>query len=268
MKFRMLFGAAALLTSLGAASAAGLVGSAGATTGTAYVCRGGNFATGHFTHIGSGNYSSITVKGVCNIQPWAVINVSGSIHVADGAVLDAQSAPSTITVAHNVTAGEGSLLGMGCQPETTIGTQAGVPCAVHPKGHTTITVGGNITATDANTVLLRKLTIGGNIKLIGGGDGIPWSIKGNTVGKNVVIRGVTADWLGVQFNTIFDNATLSHITVTDPGDPGRTVAVVENTVGNNLNCWKLLPDVSPGFIPGEVNHVGGNATGQCAAISE
>ena len=268
MKFRILFGAAALLTSLGAAAATGLVGTASASTGTAYVCRGGNFAAGRFTHIRSGNYSSITVKGVCNIQPWAVINVSGSIHVAAGAVLDAQSAPSTITVAGNVTAGSGALLGMGCQPATTIGTQAGVPCAVHPKAHTRITVGGSITTWDANTVLLRKLTVGGNITLTGGGGDIPWSIKGNSVGQNVTIRGVTADWLGLQFNTISGNATLKRITVTDPGDPGRTVAVVENTVGENLNCWRLAPGVSGGFIPGEVNHVGDKATGQCAAISE
>ena len=267
MKLRILFGAAALLTSLGAA-AAGLVGTASAATGTAYVCRGGNFATGQFTHIRSGNYSSIRVEGVCNIQPWAVINVSGSIHVADGAVLDAQSAPSTITVAGNVTAVEGSLLGMGCQPANTIGTQAGVPCAVYPKAHTTITVGGSIYAYYANTVLLRKLTVGGSITLTGGGGDIPWSIKGNSVGGNVAIRRVRADWLGLQFNTISGNATLARITVTDPGDPGRTVAVVENTVGQNLACWRLRPGVSGGFIPGEVNHVGGEATGQCAAISE
>jgi hypothetical protein len=267
MRFRILFGAATLLTAF-AAAGTGFINAASANSGTAYICRGGNFATGHFTHIRSGNYSSITVKGACNIKPRAVITVAGSIHVAAGAVLDAQSAPSTITVGGNVTAAAGSLLGMGCQPANTIGMFAGVPCAVHPKGHTTITVGGNITATDANTVLLRKLTVGGNIRLVGGGGDIPWSIKGNTVGMNVAIRRVTADWLGLQFNTISNNATLTHITVTDPGDPGRTVAVVENTVGNNLNCRRLRPGVSGGFIPGEVNHVGHHALGQCAAISE
>jgi hypothetical protein len=268
MRFRILFGAAALLTSLGAAAATGLVGTASAAGGTAYTCTGGNFATGHFTTIPSGNYSSITVKGVCNIKPHAVINVVGNINVAAGAVLDAQSAPSTITVGKNVTAAAGSLLGMGCQPSNTIGMFAGVPCAVDPKGHTVITVHGNITATNANTILLRKLTVGGNIALAGGGGDIPWSIKGNTVGKNVTISGITADWLGLQFNTISRNATLTNITVTDPGDPGRTVAVVENTVVRNLICTGLAPGVSGGFIPGEVNHVGHNALGQCAAISE
>jgi hypothetical protein len=267
MRFRILFGAATLLTAFGAAGT-GFIGTASAAPGTGYTCRGGDFATGHFTQIPSGNYSSITVKGVCNIKPYAVINVAGNIKVAAGAVLDAQSAPSTITVGHNVTAGRGSLLGMGCQPANTIGTSGGVPCAVHPMGHTTITVGGNVTATRANTVLLRKLTVGGNIRLVGGGGDIPWSIKGNTVGMNVKIRRVTATWLGFLFNTISRDATLTHITVTDPGDPGRTVAVVENTVGRNLNCRRLAPGVSGGFIPGEVNHDGGNATGQCAAISE
>ena len=130
---------------------------------------------------------------------------------------------------------------MGCQPSNTIGRFAGVPCAADPTGHTTITVHGNVTATDANTVLLRELTVGGNVTLTGGGGEIPWSIKGNTIGRNLTISDVTADWLGVQFNWIGGNATLTNITALDPGDPGRTVAVVENTVGRNLICTGLAP---------------------------
>ena len=236
------------------------------TTPTAYTCTGGDLASGNFTSIPSGNYASITVTGVCNIQPDAVIKVAGNINVAPGAVLDAQSAPSTITVGKNVTAGSGSLLGLGCQPTNSIGMFAGVPCTVEPAGHTTITVNGNVTATDANTVLMRKMTVNGNVTLTGGGGEIPWSIKGNTIGRNLTVSGVTADWLGVQFNGISGNATLTNITATDPGDPGRTVAVVENTVGRNLNCTGLAPGVSGGFIPGEVNHVGGKANGQCASL--
>ena len=110
------------------------------------------------------------------------------------------------------------------------------------------------------------MTVSGNVTLTGGGGEIPWSIKGNTIGRNLTISGVTAEWLGVQFNRIGGNATLTNITAIDPGDPGRTVAVVENTVGRNLNCTGLAPGVSGGFIPGEVNHVGRNANGQCAAL--
>jgi hypothetical protein len=248
----------------------GLVGATGiasaAPAGTAYTCSGGDFASGNFVSIPSGNYASITVTGVCNIQPDAVINVAGNINVAPGAVLDAQSAPSTITVGHNITAGAGALLGLGCQPTNTIGMFAGVPCAVEPAGHTTITVNGNITATNADTVLIRKATVNGNVTLTGGGGEIPWSIKGNTIGGNLTISDIAADWLGVQFNLIGRNATLTNITALDPGDPGRSVAVVENTVGNNLNCTGLAPAVSGGFIPGEVNHVGHKALGQCASL--
>lgn len=282
MKSRILFGAAVMASS--AAVSTGLVGTAtvasAAPSGPAYTCSGGDFASGTFTSIPSGNYASITVTGVCNIVPDAVINVVGNINVASGAVLDAQSAPSTITVGHNVTAASGSVLALGCQPTNTIGMFAGVPCVVEPDGHTDITVNGNVTATDANTVIMRgavsgnngvtnagQLKVGGNVTLAGGGGEIPWSIKGNTISGNLTISEVSADWLGAQFNTIGGNATLTNITALDPGDPGRTVAVVENTVERNLNCMGLMPGVSGGFIPGEVNHVGHKANGQCASIS-
>ena len=254
--------AAALAVPTGSAMAAG----SSTQRPVPYTCTGGDLASGTFTSIPSGNYASITVTGVCNIEPGAVISVVGNINVAAGAVLDGQSAPFTLTVGHNVTAAPGSLLGLGCQPSNWIGRFAGVPCAADPAGHTTITVGGNVTATEANTVLLRMATVHGNVSLAGGGGEIPWSIKGNNIGRNLAISGVTADWLGVQFNRIGGNAVLTNITATDPGDPGRTVAVVENTVGRNLICMGLAPGVSGGFIPGEVNHVGHNAIGQCAAL--
>jgi hypothetical protein len=201
MRFRIALGAV-MVVALSAVAAAGLGGATGiasAAPGNDYTCSGGDFASGTFSSIPSGNYASITVTGVCNIVPGAVINVTGNINVAPGAVLDAQSASSTITVGHNITAGAGSLLGLGCQPSNAIGRFAGVPCSDDPL-QTTITVNGNITASDADTVLIRKVTVKGNVSLSGGGGEIPWSIKGNTIGGNLTISDVAADWLGVQFN--------------------------------------------------------------------
>jgi hypothetical protein len=268
MKFSTRLGAAVLVSS--AAVGCGLVGTASMASAApsrrpAYTCTGGDLASGTFTSIPSGNYSSITIKGVCNITPDAVINVVGNINVAPGATLDAQSAPSTITVGGNVNAGPGSLLGLGCQPENTIGMFAGVPCAVEPDGQTTITVDGNVTAIHADTVFLRKVTIGGNVTLIGGGGDNPWSIKGNTIARNLTISGVRPEWLGVQFNHVNGNVILIDIAIHDE-DPGGVPAVVENTVGRNLICFGLKPGVSGGFIPGEVNHVTGHAIGQCASL--
>ena len=279
MRFRIAH-VVVLVVALSVAVVAGLVGATGIASAapgkTVYTCSGGDFATGNFTSIPSGNYDRILVTGVCNIVPGAVINVAGNIDVAPGAVLDAQSAPSTITVGHDVTAAAGSLLGLGCQPSNTIGRFAGVPCAdPYSTGFTTITINGNVTATDASDVLLRgavapgagKLTVNGFVRLTGGSSDAPWSIKGLTIGGSLTISGVTAEFLGVQFNTIRNNATLSNITVNDVDFPPPGVIVVGNTVVGNLNCSGLLPFVAAGVLPGQTNYVGHQATGQCAAIS-
>jgi hypothetical protein len=223
----------------------------------AYRCAGGE--------IPSGRYASITVTGACSVAADAVITVFGDVTVRKGAVLDAQSAPSTITVFRNVSAAKGSLLGLGCQPPSYTGN-SGHPCTVEPDGHSVITVFGDVTATKADTVLLNGITVAGNVRLVGGGGEIPWSIKNNTIGRNVLVRGQTAEWVGLLFNRIGGSATLLDITLhdVDPGAPG--VYVVRNTIRRNLVCFGLNPGVSGGFVPGEVNVVGHRAIGQCASL--
>jgi hypothetical protein len=223
----------------------------------AYTCTGGD--------IPSRTYASITVVGACSVPADAVIRVLGNVRVMAGASLDAQSAPSTITVGHNVTAGSGSFLGLGCQPPSYT-SNSGHECTDEPTEHSTITVKGNVTAVDAAAVLLNGITVKGNVTLIGGGGPIPWSIKNNTIGRNVTVVGQTTDWLGLLFNSIGGNATLLYITLHDehPGAPG--VYVVRNTIGRNLICTGLSPGVSGGFVPGSVNVVGRHAIGQCASL--
>ena len=276
MRSRFLLGATLVVASF-AVAATGLVGTAvakpghGGHGGGAYTCTGGSASgdpsTWVFSTIPSGNYKSITVAGVCQTAPGAVINVKGDINVAPGAIFDAQSFTATIKVKHNITAGEGSLLGLGCQPEGAIGTQAGVPCNDDPNGQTVITVKHNISADKADTVFIRGVKVGHNVSLNGGGGAIPWSIKGSWIGHNLKIDGVTAEWLGVQFNHVKHNAVLTNITVVDSEHPGGKAAIVENWVRHNLVCEGIVPGVTPGFIPGETNHVGHKATGQCADIS-
>ena len=224
---------------------------------TAYTCTGGD--------IPSGDYSNITVTGACRVVDGAVINVAGNVHIAAGAALDAHTGPSTITIARNVTGGSGSFVALGCQPAESTGNSAH-PCAEGSLAYTTITVKGNVTVTNGVAVLLNGVTVNGNVTLIGGGSDIPWAIKNNTIGGNLTVGGQTTDWLGVLFNKIGNNATLTNIVVTDihPGAPG--VYIVRNEVGRNLTCTGLAPGVSGGFVPGSVNVVGRNATGQCASL--
>lgn len=249
---------ARVLVAVAVAGTLAFTGSPAMAAGSSnYVCAGGD--------IPSGTYASLTVTGQCSVPDGAVINVTGNINVASGAMLDAQSAPSTITVGHNVTAAAGSLLGLGCQPPSYT-HNSGHECAINPEGHSTITVKGNVTTTDTAATLLNGITVNGNVTLTGGGSPIPWSIKNNTIGRNLTVSGQSTEWLGVLFNTIAGNVTLTNIAIHDEHPDAPGVYIVRNTVGKNLNCSGLTPGVSGGFVPGSVNVVGRNATGQCAPL--
>jgi hypothetical protein len=267
MRFRVLLGAAMTM-------AIGLVGAssiASAAAGINYTCSGGNWtgdpSTSTFAPISSGNYASLTVAGVCIVMPGTVINVTGNIDVAPGAVFNAQTFSSTINVGHNITAGAGSLLGLGCLPNPT-GHTTGHPCLDDPAS-SSITVNGNVSATNADTVLLNGITVNGNVALTGGGGDIPWPIKMNTIGGNLIISDMTPNWLGVIRNKIGGNAILTNVNITDAlfGDGAPTIFVASNMVGWNLICSGLGPAVAGGF-PGEVNVVGHKAIGQCANLPD
>jgi hypothetical protein len=203
---------------------------------------------------------------MCSVTADAVISVVGNVNVAAGAMLDAQSAPSTITVGRNVTGAAGSIIGLGCQPPAATGNSAH-ECIDDPDGISDITIRGNVSVTNAHTVLLNGITVEGNVTLTGGGAEIPWAIKNNRIGGNLTVSGQTTEWLGVLFNTIEGNATLTNITVTENHpEASRAVYIVRNTIGRNLTCMGLGPEVSGGFVPGSVNVVGRNANGQCAAL--
>jgi hypothetical protein len=237
----------------------------------AYTCGGGarpgfNPAAWTFVSIPSGTYSSLTVTGVCQVAPGAVIH-AGNVNLAAGSVLDAQTFASRITVEHNVTAEPGSLLGLGCLPNPPDHT-TGHPCVEAATGNpsnarSSITINGNVTAKGADTVLLNGIFVRGNVTLNGGGEQyIPWPIKWNTIGGNLVVNGVAANWVGVLLNNVGGSAILTNITVTDPTDPTPTAFVVSNTIGENLICEGIGPNLIAGF-PGEWNVVGHQTIGQC-----
>jgi len=299
MKFRILFAAMMMVASSGAVMI-GLVGTTGVASAhpsngwpTSYTCSGGDFQTRNLVSIPSGTYSSITITGACAPAPNAVITVLGDVKVAPGAVFNAQTFPSTITVGHDVTAGPGSLLGLGCLPDPTPTSTTGHPCTdpttgqpSETAGNSNITVNGNICAWLASAVLLNGITVHGNVTLIGSegtataterATAIPWSIKTNTIGGNLFVGYMTPLWLGVLVNKVGGNVTLVNIHITDglptnpPTPPANvdtnpTIYVVRNTIGQNLGCWGLGPNVSGGFIPGEVNTVGGQTFGQCVNL--
>lgn len=299
MKFRILFAAAMMVASSGAV-VTGLVGTSGVTSAhpsygwpTSYTCSGGDVQTRNLVFIPQGTYSSITITGACAPAPNAVITVLGDVNVAPGAAFDAQTFPSTVTVGHNVNAAPGSFLGLGCLPDPTPTSTLGHPCTdpvtgkpSETAGQSNIRVCGNIFAWFANAVLLNGITVNGNVTLVGSegtataterATAIPWSIKTNTIGGNLFVGYMTPLWLGVLVNKVGGNVTLVDIHITDglPTNPptppadvdtNPTIYVASNTIGQNLGCWGLGPNVSGGFIPGEVNTVGGQTSGQCVNL--
>lgn len=232
----------------------------------ALVCKGGE--------IGSGTYSSITVKGNCSVAKDAVIKVRGDITVRRGAALDAQSSPSTITVRGNVNAFRGSMLGLGCQPAALMGNSAH-PCVdadgnpiEDPGVFSTIKVKGSVTTIGAAVVLINGIKVGGSLAIVRGGDpNIPWSVKNNTIKGNLWAGHLKTNWFGVLFNKVGKNVTLVDMTLLeDHPDAAGVVYVVQNAIGHNLLC-RGLPGVSGGFVPGAVNTVGGKALGQCKGLA-
>jgi hypothetical protein len=223
----------------------------------------GDPSTSTFVSIPSGTYSSITIAGVCNVVPGAVIKVTGDITVAPGALFDAQSAPSTISVKKDVTAGAGSFLGLGCLPD---GAHAGHPCALAPDASSDINVKGNVSATDASLVLLNGINVKKDVTL-NGGVGNDWVFKWNTIGGNFTASNITPFFFLLGFNNVDGSVNLSNIWANDPGDGGfGTVNLVINTIRKDLNCSGLGPRLSGGFIPGAVNIVGHKTTGQCVGL--
>lgn len=233
--------------------------SAGATgMHRGYTCTGGV--------IPSGTYDRISVAGPCSVEAGAVIDVKGSVRVQRGAMLDAQSAPATITVRGDVTGAPGSLVGLGCQPPEYTGN-SGHPCETQSDGHSTIVVMGNITLFGPVGVFLNGIEARGNVTVLGGGSDIPWSIKNNAIRGNLTVAGQTEEWIGVLFNSIDGNVLLAGITMTgindETGTGTNSLFVVRNAIRSNITCFAVDPGVF-----GYGNMIGNRALGQCASLAD
>lgn len=260
---------------LGTVAVAGALALAGAPahaapSGGAYTCTGGD--------IPSGSYASITVAGMCDVPANAVVTVTGNINVAAGAMLDAQSAPSTITVGHNVTGAAGSLVGLGC-------TAAHGGCSgPGPEGEagpyfpqqSTVMIKGNVTLDGVYDAALNGITVMGNVTSTGGGAGlvlpptgpfIPFSVKDDTIHGNLTVSDLTTSWFGVIRSSIGGNVTLTNIQVADPDGN----EIVHNAIGRNITCSGMnhpqFGDAVDGAPPSyQYSTVGGKALGQCAFV--
>ena len=255
--------------------------------GRAYVCTGGN--------IRPGTYSSIIVTGIC-YMPKGTIVVRDNLTVAPGALLDAYTpgdpsakhpvVAATVLIGGNVFVGKNGVLALSCSPNGA--------CS-NPPGITFDRVGGNITALDAQAVVIQKAAIGGSLTVLGGGGGAaggassggcfntakypipaPWSkdaalsnpttgspqytdVEDSSIGGNLTVAGQHTCWLGSLRDQVRGSLTYSGNVTSDPDG----MEINNNLLGGNITCLGNDPAVQYGDAMAAPNLVGGFAFGQC-----
>ncbi|MGN6332035.1 MAG: hypothetical protein ACTHOD_10335 [Motilibacteraceae bacterium] len=240
------------LTAAGTAAAAGPAG-----------CSGGE--------LGSGTYGTVIVTSECSVPDGATVTVLHNLIVSPGAVFDAQ-AHAVIRIEGNVVAQPGSMVALGCTDAHPCTSD--VEGEVYDRTGDSYRVDRNIVLNQVFDAAINGVHVGGNVVSSGGGPGyrmdpwIPFSIKDDSIGGNLVVTGLRTTWFGVIRTTVGGNVVLQDIEAADPDGN----EVVSNTIGRNLVCHGMTPapqlgDAVEGAPAGYgPNSIGGRALGQCASI--
>jgi hypothetical protein len=203
------------------------------------------------------------------------VTVTKNLTLAPGGGLLAAFGGSNLNVGGNLTVGGNAILVLGCEPEA-------FPCFNDPDQtvgtlSTNDHVGGNLTADGALMVLAHNNSVGGNVTQSGGGGGVTCDVfplgpdgppaystyEDNTIGRNASVTGLGTCWLGFIRNTVAGNVNFNGNVTADPDGN----EVVTNTAGRNLNCSANSPNPQVGDSAGNLNNVGGKATGQCVGLT-
>ena len=284
----------AALVSAGVFAASGTASAAPLGSAVSFDCRGGDIAPGV--------YELVTITGVCFTSVGNVV-IHGNLTIAPGALLDDVTAgdptsgtpvvSATVSVGGNVFVGRRGDLLLGCSPNITCG---------NPPGVTYGRIGGDLTAFDAQGVVVHSTSIGGNVSVFGGGGGAaaetcnaqvphkpivrnlePWSkdptldytpvytdFEDDSIGGSLSVAGLTSCWLGSLRNQIGGSATYVGNKMGDPD----AMEVANNVIRGDMICYSNKPGTPPPPTPrspgvqfgdsgGAPNIVVGSAVGQC-----
>jgi hypothetical protein len=216
-------------------------------------CRGGTITPGH--------YRSLTIKGVCTLGNSGTVSVRHDVVVRRGGILNAVT-QGTLRVGGDVVVGRHGVAGIGCSAE--------VGCNTPPDD----VIRGSVRANGAWAVIVHAVTIGHNVRLVGGGGsmncastallGGPYyfDVEDSTVGGNVLERRIHSCWLGFIRDTVGGTVTLKGNRFGDPD----AMEIVTNTIGGDLNCFNNVPQAHVGDSMGAPNVVGGVKRGECKAL--
>jgi hypothetical protein len=215
----------------------------------------------------SGTYSgNVTISGACAVAAGPAV-INGNLTLLQGATLVAAFSGSGLTVNGNLMVQKGGTMLIGCNPDS-------FPCFDDPSATTTVSVTGNLLASQPLGVVVHNTTVQGNAMVQGGGGGVTCVPQGafavlgppaytdfedNTINGDLTVSGLQTCWLGSLRNVVGGNIVDTNNTMADP-DAGE---VVNNWVQGNVICINNSPAVQFGDSGAAPNQVHGNAVGQC-----
>ena len=139
------------------------------------------------------------------------------------------------------------------------------------------TVGGDIVAVNALTVLLHKDYVAGSVQLLNGGGGVNCDardvlfggpayavIEDSHIGGDVLVSGMKTCWLGVLRNRVAGSVQFFGNETADPDGN----EIVTNTINGDLNCYSNSPAPQVGDSEGDPNVVRHRAKWQCAGLAQ
>jgi len=238
----------------------------GAPPPKGYTCSGGS--------IPAGTYASLTVTGVCAVDSGSV-NVTNDATVEHGAALLAAFGGSDLAVGGDLLVRNNAILVLGCEPEAFICFND--PDQVNGTLATNDSIGHDLKANNALSVLAHHNTIGHDASVNGGGGGAGPSIcdsgalfggppfgtfEDNTIGHDASINGFHSCWLGFFRNTVSNDVNYNGNKTADPD--GNEVET--NTIGGDLSCNGNTPAPQVGDSGGAPNVVSGHVRGQCKTL--
>jgi hypothetical protein len=264
-----------LLASMLVAGTASLLAGAGIASASPgapgrFTCAGTPKAPGVLT----GTYSSVTVRGLCEVSAGAAY-VQGSVVVSPHGALVAAFARhnSNLTVGGSLTVLKGATLILGC--EAAHFACVDDPNQKSPTLSSSSSVAGNLLARDALGVLVHASTIGASVVQSGGGGGRNCTPSGifaafkspvysdyedNFVGGDLSVTGLRSCWFGALRDNVRGSALVAGNKMADPD----AMEVHTNRIRGDIACFRNSPAIQYGdAAAGTPNVVRRHAYGQC-----
>jgi hypothetical protein len=230
----------------------------------------------------SGTYSGhVKISGACAVDGAGPTTINGNLTIGKGSTLIAAFASSPLTVTGNVRVQRGGTLILGCLASSSACFDD--PDQENPTLNGPATVGGNLIARSALSVIVHGASIGGSVIQHRGGGGFTCDPQGafggpaystyedSTIGGSIDLKGLRSCWLGINRDQVHHSVRVFNNKLADPD----AIEILSNHIHGNLNCrrnsmvWDSSDQVEGSLFPREPhpNTVDGKRKGQCVLSS-